>query len=324
MQSLRYFQSSAVTSAPKSGDPRRQHTVSQGILRRFTDPSTRQLELYDLKFEKHYLKFPSQVGFALDFVKHDPVETEQSWPSVEDELPAFYEALENRSLLDSAETIDLAKRIIALHVVRSLTRWAVHEVVIERARDGVVRSLLEKPQILEIAFRRSTGFYSAGPDSIRQQAERGADAAVESLNDHKFWQSRLMANIEELNNFLLPRSIQVLEVCDESNEFLIGDDPAPTLMDGYVGLGPLAGVTYANTTSIALPVSPRFAIALKDEPEWIVATPEIVHFLNRVELSYAQRRVFYNPNSSLRPLAQRASAARGERNPALGPTLISI
>lgn len=315
-----------VTPSRNSRDnvPRRQHTVSQGILRKFTDLSTGQLETYDLTFEKHYQRFPSQVGFVTDFVKHEPTETEQRWQSVEDGFPTFYSALLNKTLLDQAETIDLAKRIIALHVVRSFTRFSLHEVVIERARDGVVRSLLEKPQDLEIAFRRSTGLYSAGPDSIRQQAERGADAAVKSLDNHVFWQSRLMANIEELNDFLLPKSIQVLEICDESNEFLIADDPSPTLMAGSLGLGPLAGVSYANTTTIALPVSPRFAIALIDEPEWLVATAEVVHYLNRVELSYARQRVFYRPNGSLRVLAQKAPAARSGRTVALGPTLITL
>jgi len=133
-----------------------------------------------------------------------------------------------------------------------------------------------------------------------------------------------MANIGELNVFLTQTSIQVFEIREGSGEFMIGDDPAPTLMAGYLGLGPLTGVSYDKTTTIALPVSPKFAIALIQEPEWHVATPEVIHFLNCVQLSNAKDRVFYNPNSGLRSLVERAPEARRARREGLGPSLISL
>lgn len=305
--------------------PRKQHTVSRGILRKFTDPKTRLLETYDLVFDKPYPRSTGQVGFVIDYVKHLPVETEARWQSVENDLPRFYKSLEDKTLLDSDETIDLAKRVIALHVVRSLTRKLLQEEVIERARVGVIRDLAFKQKELEIAFHRGTGgLYSAGPEALEIQAERTAAIAVAALADDQFWQSRLMANINELEDWLAPRSIQVLEITDGASEFLIADDPAPTLAYGYTGLGPLSGVSYDKTNSISLPVTPHFAIALIDKPEWRTATPDVVYFLNCVELSYAKRRVFYNPNSPLRELAHRAVAARNVRPESLGPTLISL
>ena len=176
--------------------PRRQHTVSQGILRKFTDPTTKKLESYDLKYEKSAAKYPAQVGYVWDFVTHEPIATEQRWQSVENEFVIFVKALENRTLLDNDVTIDLAKRIIALHVIRSLTRWELQELIVERANAGVIKSLLEKPQQLEVAVYKRTGLYSAGPEILQVQAEREARAAVATLDNHVFWQSRLMANIK--------------------------------------------------------------------------------------------------------------------------------
>jgi hypothetical protein len=260
----------------------------------------------------------------MDFVTHAPTATEQRWQATENRLPEFYSALADGTLLDNADTVGLAKEIIALHVVRSITRRAVHELVIERAHAGVVSDLLANPQALTIAFLRRTSLYPAGPQALQEQAEWDADRAVEALDSAAFWQERLMANIDELNSFMAPMSIQVFEVTNPSIEFLIADDPAPTLMAGFFGLGPLAGVTYENATTIAMPVSPNFAVALISNPDWQIATQETVHFLNRVQLSYADQRVFYNPTGSLRALAEVAPAARRARIGNAGPTLIDL
>src|ERR1700733_10715565 len=68
--------------------PRRQHTVSQGILRRFTEPTTGQLESYNLIHGKAHRKYPVQVGFVWNFVEHEPTATEKRWQGTEVRLPS--------------------------------------------------------------------------------------------------------------------------------------------------------------------------------------------------------------------------------------------
>jgi hypothetical protein len=309
---------------PEQGVPRRQHTVSQGILRQFTDSLTGQLEAFHLVHEKPYPKYPVQVGFVWNFVDYEQSVTEQKWQTTEARFPALFTALNDRTLLEKPDMVQLAKEVIALHVVRSLTRRAVHEVVALRAREDLLRDLRQNPQDLALAFLRRTKLYPAGPEALEAQAQMDADRAVANLDTPAFWHSRLMANIDELNLFLSHTSIQVFEAGDGCGEFMIADDPAPPLMAGYLGLGPLSGVSYDKTTTIALPVSPRFTIALIEQPEWQQATPEVVHFLNCVQLSNAKERVFYNPHSSLRSMAGRAPSARRARPAGLGPSLISL
>ncbi|MGC1239216.1 MAG: DUF4238 domain-containing protein [Acidimicrobiales bacterium] len=304
--------------------PRRQHTVSQGILRQFTEPTTGQLESYNLIDGKAHRKYPVQVGFVWNFVEHEPTATEKRWQGTEVRLPSLYAALSDGTLLDQPDMIELAKEVIALHVVRSLTRRAVHEVVVPRAREDLVRELRHNPEAFALAFLRRTGFHAAGSEALEAQVQWEADRALHALDTPEFWQARLMANIDELNALLSRTSIQVFEAGVGSGEFLIADDPAPTMMAGHRGLGPLAGVSYARTTTIALPVSPKYAIALIEQPEWREADSRTVHFLNCVQLSYAKERVFYSPLSGLRALAQRAPAARLVRPEGLGPLLITL
>lgn len=250
--------------------------------------------------------------------------TEQRWQTTEDRLPSMYASLSDRTLLDQPDMVQLAKEVIALHVVRSLTRRAVHEVVVPRAREDLLRDLRQIPQDLSLAFLRRTKLYLAGPEALETQAQWVADRAVLALDTPEFWQSRLMANIDELNVLLSRTNIQVFEAGEGSGEFMIADDPAPTMMAGHSGLGPLAGVSYDRTTTIALPVSPKYAIALIEQPEWRDADSRTVHFLNCVQLSYAKERIFYSPLSGLRSLAERAPAARHARPEGPGPTLITL
>ncbi len=303
---------------------RRQHTVSKGILRQFTDPSTGQLESFYLEYEYPAPKYPKEVGYVWNFVEHEPAATEQRWQTTEVRLPSLYAVLADQTLLDKPDMVQLAKEVIALHVVMSLTRRAVHEIVALRAREDLLRELRQNQQDLAPSFLRRTGLHPAGPEALEEQAQWDADRAVASLDTPAFWHSRLMANVDELNALLSRTSIQVFEAVRGFGEFLIADDPAPTMMAGYLGLGPLTGVSYGKTTTIALPVSPRFAIALIEKPEWHEATPEEVHFLNCVQLSNAKERVFYDPRSNLRSLAERAPAARRARPPGLGPSLINL
>ena len=66
---------------------------------------------------------------------------------------------------------------------------------------------------------------------------------------------------------------------------MIGDDPSPSMKVNEYGLGPLGGVPWPDATSIGLPMSPDFTIAVKDTPEVTEVTDDVVAFLNLVQMS---------------------------------------
>ena len=87
-----------------------------------------------------------------DFVEHEVTATEQKWKDTEDQIPALYGALTDRTLLKRPEFLQAAKEVIALHVVRSLTRRSVHEIAVPRARDDLLRALRRNPNALALGF----------------------------------------------------------------------------------------------------------------------------------------------------------------------------
>jgi hypothetical protein len=307
----------------------KQHTVTKGVLRKFTDPSSRRLESFDLLYDRPWLKFPSEVGYVLNFVASDPLAAEEKWRRSEDRVPAIVGALEDRTLLDRADLVELSKELIALHAVRSITRVRIHEHVARSSRGHLIESLMREPRRLAASFRARTGLYAEGAPLPRRvagaliaQAEWEADRAMEEIGEAAFFQERVMINYDELVALLDQASVQVVEAQDGAGQFLISDDPAPSMKVGEIGLGPLGGIPYPEATTIGLPVTPSHVIALADSPSWEIADAGAVSFLNRVQLSIADRRVFYRPDSGLRDSAHRAIEARNKRPRWRGPHLI--
>jgi hypothetical protein len=126
----------------------------------------------------------------------------------------------------------------------------------------------------------------------------------------QFFQERIEANVDDLVSFIARTNVQVLEASAASLGFLIADDPAPSLKKGHKGLGPLGGAPWGEATTIMMPVSPRFAIALADSAEWIELDDQQTMFVNMIELAYAHEKVFYIPEGPLREVAEEAAKIR--------------
>lgn len=285
--------------------PRRQHTVTKAILKRFADPKTKRLEEYDFPSDTHSPEKPNDVGYVLDFIDYDAQRFEDKWQKSEQKIGAIYEAFRRGALHTDAKAIDAAKNLIALHAARSRTMSHVINLSRERSRQALIGSLLGTQQTkLAEAFQQRTGFIATGFGALQLQAEWEANQAASTTEGGQFFGWRVETNFDDLKDFLSRTSIQVLVASPTSRRFMIGDDPCPSMKAHSDGLGPLGGVPWKDATTIVLPLSPDFAIALRDKPETVELSDDHVEFLNRVQMSNAETSVFYRSDPQLRTSAQ--------------------
>lgn len=304
--------------------PRRQHTVSQVVLRRFISPDTEKLEAFALNYGKHYQRRTEQVGFVKDFVKYEQVATEGLWRRTEDRIPLLFEALDNQTYMDLPEAEEIAKDLLALHVVRSRTRQEVHKLVLDRAKDRVRHELLSDRDGLSSRFYQRRGFFPAGQELLMDQVEWELQQGVQSQFSDVWFQERMLVNFQEARLQIARGRVQVVEVPRDVGSFLIADDPAVQMKAGHLGLGPLGGVTWSETSTVLMPIDPQIALQLGSRPRRAVINSTQAHFMNCVQLSNARERVFYQESESLRLLATRAMAARSKRGTGEVPVLINL
>src|SRR5665811_2265429 len=101
--------------------PKRQHTVTKAILRRFVDRKSKRLEEFQFDSGRHELRKPKEVGFILNFIEHDAQRYEDRWKESEDKIDLIYKAFSKGTLHNDHEAIEAAKNLIALHAARSRT-----------------------------------------------------------------------------------------------------------------------------------------------------------------------------------------------------------
>jgi hypothetical protein len=249
----------------------------------------------------HSEKKPKEVGYVVDYINHEAQRFEDKWQEAERQLDLIYTAYGNQTLHLDPVAIDAAKNLIALHAARSRTMINVLNHVRDRVRHHLTAELIKnEPERLAQSFYERTGLHAVGSEAILYQAELEAAKAADTTETGKFVGWRVETNYDDLRQLLSRTSIQVLVASPSSRRFIIGDDPSPSMKASYKGLGPLGGVPWPEATTIGLPMSPDFSIALKNSPELIEIDDHQVALLNMVQFSNAESSVFYRPNRALR------------------------
>lgn len=95
-------------------------------------------------------------------------------------------------------------------------------------------------------------------------------------------------------------------------EFLIGDAPAQTLLEGSEAVGPLGGMPWKGSSTICMPVTRRHAVALGPADDAFAVGRDAVDDLNRRQSMAAHQFLAWHPDADLRDLA---AAARASRSP---------
>ncbi len=283
---------------------KRQHLVARTLLERWVDASG-FLEWFDLKKGKSHRARPARVGFVNYFIRNEPEASERRWSEVENRLPDVFGALDAGTLLNEPELVDITKRCIALHAARSLTFQGVYELSRQRGIERVRQAALEDPVELAGAFSKRTGLYPAGPQALELEARLEAqEAAQRLLADGRYFRDHIHDNVRRLEELLSTAGLEVLHTTTGMGEFLIADDPAPSIKRDSVGVGPLGGVPWSQADTVALPLGPGHLIAVAKVSAWQVLDAVKVQRCNEYLLRNAQDRVFYRPGSGVREFVE--------------------
>jgi hypothetical protein len=151
-----------------------QHVVSAVLLREFAAAGAWQglkvLEV-DLKYHpkpgKPRYRSPREAGKVTDFVLSASDSAERLWKNVEDNLPSALRAAQTDQILDDERSLSVIREAMALHYVRSIQVWRVHQRSWNQARNNVRSDLTANPETLRRVFiDRFGGIEPAGNEAI--------------------------------------------------------------------------------------------------------------------------------------------------------------
>jgi hypothetical protein len=291
----------AASSAAAPTIPR-QHIISQGILRRFTeliDPRAgKQLASYDIVKGKTKLIGTRGVGFVMNFVKIDSAATEQVWQRVEDSLPEAITAAERGTVMSDPRLIGVIRDAIALHYVRNPQVRDVHNKVFPdvhaRALDSYANTLWS-----EEAFRRAYGLEPAGPQARRLGAEILLSRISLRWNEGVIFRLRVQDLFETISDHFANHGLEILSPASANKEFLIGDVPALTLNYATGTAGVAEGVALFDANTIVLPLAPRVLAAIGPANAIGTCAGAQVDALNALQVRVARECVYYRPQAGL-------------------------
>lgn len=289
--------------------PQRQHVVSRVVLRRWT--VDRLLERMDLATLTVARVGPKGFGVVNDFVESEPEEAEARWGEVEQRLPDVFEALDRGTLLGDADLVEVAKSCLALHAARSHTMREVSSRALARGIEDLGVDLARDPDELARGFKFRTGLDPAGPQALQEELEwRLKIAATAVLDNGATFRSRILENLVLLEAKFAGAGLEVFAADQGAGEFLIADDPTPTIMRHHPSTGPLGGVPWGKADAFLMPMGPRHTVAIGPKDDAQVVGRGIVDRCNRYQLNNACEQVAYRPGSGLRPWIE--SLAKGQ------------
>ena len=290
--------------------PHKQHVVSKVILKQFVDRNG-NVTVFDFRSGTSSLRTPSQIGYVEDFVSADEAKAEATWSAIETHVPDLLDAINCRSSSVFGELRHIGTDLIALHLARSITRQQIHPEVRERALQQSTDMLLTDESFLAERFHARTGLYVQGREGLRIQAELELSLLRTSVDVPEFFTHRVLDNFTEMKTAFRRSSLEILSSASTPRQFLIADDPAVSIKKNYRGLGPLSGVSIGEASTIVLPISPEYCLALGPQDAFHDLSARDVEFLNRIQLSYAHNRVYFSSAEAQQKHCERALELRG-------------
>ena len=235
-------------------------------------------------------------GRAPSLYPADPTGFEAIWKRVEDGLPAAFAAVDDGSIFSKSDLVELLKDCLAVHLARGTTVSRVHAQAMKDLREWLVRTFAARPWIDDSFFRRH-GFYPAGSDGRRMEAERMLEDGFAKLGTTSFTPDRMVA----LYNQVLPLvSAAELEIgVARQGEFLVSDTPAVSQRAGHAGVGPLGGVPWDRASTITMPIGRTHTLALGRHAGFIDLDQSMVDQLNDSQIKGAANVVAWHPDADL-------------------------
>lgn len=272
--------------------PRRQHTVSRVVLRRFTRNG--QLTVFDRDRSIVCPKGPGGAFFVEDFERLRPVEAEERWGPTESAMPRIYSLIRARTVLDDEAAVSTLIDLMAVHWVRSPAIRLAHE----RIADAVIKDSFRKYEsqapLLSQAYSQRTGLVASTAGELEW-----TNAQLHNVTPQvreKWWSDRAEVNFTQAREIFGRSCLQIGYA--RAGDFLIGDAPVITRKTDHDGLGPHQGVAIGDASEICMPIDPALIIALGPVPAMVELDRAAVERYNSFQLRAFQRWLGSRPGGS--------------------------
>lgn len=291
-------------SDPTSDKRPRQHVVSRSLLAGFSTGTSRragdqEIWPYSLADGREAPIDPTCVGIVPDFVKVDSRRTEQKWEEVENTLRNTVDQLEAAPNLHDPVLVEKVKRIVALHWARSIETLEAVESTYTSLIVDKKAALLRQPERLDHLYRLKTGDHSAAlAESAKKQFVEQYFNRLEWIFTSGTWFRFDVIYLFRRSMELLDRhNVQVLRA-PTGSEFLIGDTPVVKLDECGERRGVMNPIQIGNATTVLMPLTPRFMVALDSLTADHTVTAEEVRRYNAWQIEVAHQRVFMHPTAA--------------------------
>jgi hypothetical protein len=243
---------------------RRQHFISQGVLRKYVEnvpPRGEVLAKFDLASSRTRLTGTNGVGYVDHFVPVDSQATEALWKEVEDHLTDAINAALAGTVLTSPAHLTTLRRAVALHFARNPQTLTIHNQNFTDTVQDQIEKLAKTPLAAD-AFYRDHGIVPADSEGLRMGAEAILERLTQLHKDGGLFRLSVQRLFEMVRDRFDLKGIQILTPASATKEFLLGDTPALTLdrTTGAVGLA--QGVTPDHADEIFMPLAPRLLVTL--------------------------------------------------------------
>lgn len=299
------FGYASIMSTPITREP---HLVSRVVLRAWADGRGELLQ-FDVRTGKRRRSGPGGFGYTRGVDLTDVPEFEARWHEFENAWRATRSLVEGTSTVPDEGALAILRDAIAVHMARTHDLVVVHAATTRRAIEESVDSVAHDP-VLAPSYRDRFGVDLPDSDEGRRAgARRMLEAAAADIGASAFMAESILDAYAEARRIVDNKGVEIIDAAD--GEFLIGDAPAQTVAGDLVSIGPLDGVSWAEATSIWMPIGRRHAIALSNENVRYTIDHDGVDRLNAAQVRAAHAHVGWHPDAGLEAFA----AAERERRP---------
>lgn len=274
--------------------PRRQHVVSQVVLRRFTTGGL--LEALTLEHPRAgWRRYPpSAVGYVRDFVQVDAEQVERVWGEVEARLPDAFEILDRQNpVIAGSPTESTLLDCLALHWARSGPVRDVSERAWSQVRARSHADFAERPALLDIGFRQLTGLHPAGPEARRIANDR-LHEGPDDIRSGKHFADRVVEYFQHARSRLATSHLAVYDLPEDADDLVLSDSPVIAPDTARTGWGP-ASIALGQATALAMPVGPRTAICAHTAPTRETITTDQARELDDMQRLVATAYLYRRP-----------------------------
>lgn len=288
-----------------SAPPRRQHTVSQALLREFTDQG--QLVKYDLTYGKAYRRYPRSVGYHKDFISVAPAAFEGLWKQMEDRLPAAIASLADPDWQRRLDDINTIKLAVVVHFVRNtaLRSWENRNtpIALQEAKDEI---WLERQDLVRAQYEKRTGRASSSDPEVRAWLDTLGPG--DQLQLEQGFAERVLRMLDWATNWVAPLTLQVL-VAGGSVPFILSDSPVMPFRENLDVAG-YGRVALGDAQGVLLPVGPQRLVCVANNPGERTVDDMMVRRLNFEQLNSAIEYVVFHPRRDMTQWLARAKPLR--------------